>query len=120
MLKITIHDSAGELRFRLEGRLSGPWVNELRQSWQTAASVTSNRETTLDLSEVDFVDPDGQLLVAEMHRNGVRLVAKTPLIQALVDDISRTSQCATVEGKSPRRANVFVPSDTPGRNPRAL
>src|ERR1035441_7536831 len=26
MLKITLHDSAGELRFRLEGRLSGAWV----------------------------------------------------------------------------------------------
>src|SRR5690349_12989903 len=31
MLKITIHDSAAELRIRLEGRLNGPWVNELRQ-----------------------------------------------------------------------------------------
>ena len=60
MLKITLHDSAGELRFRLEGRLSGAWVGELRQCWQTARSTVHSRKATLDLGEVDYVDADGQ------------------------------------------------------------
>ena len=60
MLKITLHDSSDELRFKLEGKLSGPWVGELRQCWQTAASTTHGRNTILDLREVDFVDPEGQ------------------------------------------------------------
>ena len=66
MLKITLHDSAGELRFRLEGRLSGAWVGELRQCWLTALSTVRGRKTTLDLGEVDYVDADGQSLLAEM------------------------------------------------------
>src|SRR6185436_4318344 len=75
MLKITLHDSVAELRIRLEGRLSGPWVGELRQCWRTASSTTEGRITVLDLGEVDFVCPDGQQLVAEMHAEGVRLMA---------------------------------------------
>ncbi|MGA2272863.1 MAG: hypothetical protein ABSH00_04860 [Bryobacteraceae bacterium] len=99
MLRITIHDSARELRIKLEGKLSGPWVEELRQCWRTASSTTARRITSLDLGEVDFVDADGQSLLSEMHRQGVRLNAATPLIQALVEEgIGRTG-CATVEEK---------------------
>ena len=87
MLKITMHDSASEFRLKLEGRLSGPWVSELRQCWRTAASTTEGRETILDLREVDFIDPEGQDLVAEMNRGGVRVLAATPLIQAMVEEV---------------------------------
>ena len=99
MLRITIHDSARELRIKLEGKLSGPWVEELRQCWRTASSTTAGRTSSVDLSEVDFVDAAGQSLLAEMHRQGVRLDAATPLIQALVEEgIGRTG-CARVEEK---------------------
>jgi hypothetical protein len=87
MLKITLHDSASELRFKLEGRLSGPWVGELRQCWQTAQSTTQDRRTVLDLGELDFVDPEGQTLLEDMHRQGVKLAAMTPFIRAIVEEI---------------------------------
>lgn len=117
MLKITIQDRAEELRLRLEGRLSGAWVNELRQCWQTAASTTEFRATVLDLREVDFVDPDGQALLADMHRRGVRLEACSPLIQHLVEEIAG---CATVEEQAARRPDAFLRSESPRRNPRAV
>src|SRR5215471_12170689 len=64
MLKITLHDSAREFRFHLEGRLTGPWVDELRQCWQTAISTTEGRTIVLDLHEVDFIDPAGGKLLS--------------------------------------------------------
>ena len=70
MLKITLHDSSRELRFKLEGKLSGPWVGELQQCWRTAASATSGRSTVVDLGEVDFVDCDGQSLLAGNAQRG--------------------------------------------------
>ena len=97
MLRITIHDSARELRIKLEGKLSGPWVDELRQCWRTASSTTAGRTTSLDLSEVDFVDAEGQSLLSDMHRQGVRLDAATPLIQALVEEGIGRAGCARVE-----------------------
>ena len=78
MLKITLHDSARELQLKLEGRLSGLWVHELEQCWQTASSTTQGRKTVVDLGEVDFVDPAGESLLARMHAQGVELVAVTP------------------------------------------
>jgi len=98
MLKITIHDSAAEFRFHLEGRLSGPWVEELRQCWHTAASTTGGRTTVLDLCDVDFIDPAGQRLLTEMHAREVRLVADTPLIEAVIEEVCRASGCGTVAG----------------------
>jgi hypothetical protein len=120
MLKITIHDSAAALRFRLEGRLTGPWVDELRQCWRTAASTTGGRETVLDLREVDFVCPDGQELLSEMYGKGVRLLAATPLIQAMVEEISHSSDCGTVEEELAPRSNAFLRTHTAGHNPRSL
>jgi len=97
MLRITLHDSACELRIKLEGKLSGPWVEELRQCWRTASSTTAGRGTSLDLSDVDFVDGEGQSLLSEMHAHGVRLKAASPLIQALVEEGIGKAACATVE-----------------------
>jgi len=96
MLKITLHDSADEFRLKLEGRLSGLWVRELELCWQTATSTTEGRKTVLDLREVDFIDPEGQALLAAMHSRGVDLVAVTPLIRAVLDEVCRGSACATV------------------------
>ena len=120
MLKITLHDSAGELRFHLEGRLSGPWVEELRQCWQTAASTTGGRITVVDLCDVDFIDPAGQRLLSEMHAHEVRLVAATPLIQAVVEEVCHACGCGTVEGKLDRRAHAFPRHHTPGHHARTL
>ena len=97
MLKITLHDSAGEFRLKLEGRLSGPWVNELEQCWKTASSTTHGRKTVLDLGEVDFVDPAGESLLARMHAEDVELAAVTPLIRAVVRECCRAPACGTVE-----------------------
>ena len=120
MLKITLHDSAEELRLKLEGKLAGLWVGELHQCWRTAASTTQGRNTIVDLREVDFVDPEGHSLLAEMYRQGVRLVAVTPLIQALVQEISGQPCCVTVEEKPARRSHAFASPDTARRDPRSL
>jgi hypothetical protein len=114
MLKITIHDSAGELRFQLEGRLGGAWVPELRQCWRTASSTTGGRRTILDLREVDFMDPSGQALVAEMYHEGVRVEAETPLIQELC------AGCGTVERKPAGRPDAFSHSVPPRSDSRSV
>jgi hypothetical protein len=118
MLKITILDSAQELRFRLEGRLAGLWVEELRQCWHTAESTTHGRCTVADLQDVDFIDNQGQSLLAEMHLKGVQLEAVTPLIQALVQDCK--GRYGTVEGKPARSKDALLCTDTPGYDPRAV
>ena len=119
MLKITIHDSSQELRFRLEGKLSGPWVAELKQCWVTADSTTGGRTTVVDLQEVDFVDDCGRVLLKEMSARGVQLRAATPLIRSLVEEVSCPGY-DSVEGKPARTTDALFRPATPGRNPRAV
>ena len=114
MLKITLHDTASELRLRLEGKLAGLWVRELGQCWQTGASATVGRKTVVDLREVDFVDEEGQALLCQMRQAGVKFLAATPLIRDIV------TRCATVEDRTASPDHV---SDSPARHgplPRPL
>jgi ABC-type transporter Mla MlaB component len=73
MLRITIRNEAAATRFVIEGKLTGPWVAELRKCWQAAtpAAPDSPRLPLLvDLSAMTLIDPGGKALLAEMHRQG--------------------------------------------------
>lgn len=120
MLKITLLDSAEEFRFRLEGKLSGPWVGELRQCWVTASSTTEGRRTVVDLREVEYVDRDGEVLLGEMSREGVALDASTPFMQAIVQQIAGGAGYGRVEEKSARSANAVLCPDPSGPHSRAV
>ena len=120
MLKITLLDSAEEFRFRLEGKLAGAWVGELRQCWLTASSTTAGRRTVLDLDEVEFVDPAGETLLRDMMREGMLLRASTPFMCEVVAQIAAAARCGRVGGTSATSANVLVCADPPGSHSRAV
>jgi hypothetical protein len=120
MLKITLLDSAEEFRFRLEGKLAGEWVGELRQCWLTASSTTAGRRTVLDLDEVAYVDPAGETLLRDMMREGMLLRASTPFMRGVVAQIAAAARCGRVEGKSATSANALVCADPPGPHSRAV
>lgn len=100
MLKITLHDSAGEFRLNLEGRLAGAWVRELELCWRTASSTTAGRRTVVDLADVDFVDTAGEELLANLHSEGAELVGETSLICSMIEQVRHTSGCDTVKEES--------------------
>jgi anti-anti-sigma regulatory factor len=116
MLKITLLDSARELRFRLEGKLSGPWVGELRQCWVTASSTTGGRRTVVDLRDVEFVDSAGETLLRELFVSGVELQTATPFMKAVVEQITDAG-CDTVEERPSRTPNAFVCTDPLASHP---
>jgi anti-anti-sigma regulatory factor len=92
MLKITVHDTAGQLRIALEGRLAGAWVCELEQCWHTARASHPRRPLTVDLTSVTFVDQAGRYLLQLMHRDSVRFVTSGLLRQDLVEHITGTTE----------------------------
>ncbi len=89
MLRVTTEEKDGEVRLRLEGRLAGPWVEEVERSWRAALAALGSRRLVVDLEEVDFVDAAGQELLAEMDRQGARLRAGCPLMRYLISGIGR-------------------------------
>jgi anti-anti-sigma regulatory factor len=73
----------------LEGKLAGPWVEELRRCWQEISTPSIEADLLLDLKTVSFVDDAGQALLREMRERGVRLVGRGPMIRHLVEQIEK-------------------------------
>ena len=87
MLKITTQDDAAHTVFALEGKLAGPWVEELHGCWRDAAG--GGRPVKVLLCAVTFVDERGKDLLTEMYRRGAELVAEGCMTKAIVDEITR-------------------------------
>jgi hypothetical protein len=86
MLKITTPTGATGTIFELEGRLAGPWVQELEGCWQRI--VIRDQPIKVVLA-VTFIDSEGRKLLAEMHRQGAELAAKEFMMKAIIEEIIR-------------------------------
>jgi anti-anti-sigma regulatory factor len=64
-------DNNNQILLRLEGRVVGPWVDELART--CAAARRSGAGVVLDLSGVSFLDGDAVRLVVHLLRSGMVL-----------------------------------------------
>ncbi len=87
MLKITAQTDATGTVFELEGKLAGPWVQELESVWRKAASF--DRPVRVLLCAVTFIDDKGRDLLVEMYQHGTELVAEGCMNRAIVEEIKR-------------------------------
>jgi anti-anti-sigma regulatory factor len=78
--RITGNDSAP--RLKLEGKLLGPWVGELKRA--CAEPAESAGGLCLDLSAVTFVDAAGLKLLRELLGRGITLAACSGLVAELL------------------------------------
>jgi hypothetical protein len=80
MLKISEGKTTKQaVTLRLEGRVVGPWVGELRQICEPL--VRDGSKLTLDLTEVTFADGDGVTLLADLGARGVKLLNAMPFVE---------------------------------------
>ena len=80
MLRITVVDSSNAtVRLRVEGRLTGRSVDELRQSCDLHAPGKSAR-LTLDLADVSFADAAGIGVLKELQARNVALMNLAPFL----------------------------------------
>jgi hypothetical protein len=75
MFRVSYSDTADGQRWSLHGRLSGPWVDELRSCWRYARDRAPLARAIVDLKEVTFIDQAGETLLAEMRSGGAELIA---------------------------------------------
>ena len=93
MLKITVQRDAAPdtCSLLLEGRLAGPWVEELNSYW-CQMSVDQQRHTVIDLAGVTFIDANGKLLLTELWQQGAELRASGCLTRCIVEEITKTGR----------------------------
>jgi len=78
MLRITAIESKGGVILRLEGKLIGPWVNELKSYCRNVRE--KGRLLSLELTEVSFADRTGLALLRGLRESGVELASCPPFI----------------------------------------
>ena len=87
MLRITIMEEHDVAMIRLEGKLVGPWVEELERCWNTAMAGWRNTQLLVDLNMVTFVDASGRALLTKMHNAGARLMGRGILTTYILEQI---------------------------------
>jgi ABC-type transporter Mla MlaB component len=93
MLRITVEVSRRVVTFRLEGSLTGPWLQELEDCWERSLDCQHTRTRLVDLTGVTFVDAAGKACLAAMHRQGAEFIAADCMTKAIVAEISRSVNC---------------------------
>jgi ABC-type transporter Mla MlaB component len=66
------------ITLRLEGRIVGPWVEELQQVCEPL--VSNGCRLALDLAEVVFVDEKGVAALSGLTARGTKLINATPFV----------------------------------------
>ena len=78
MLRITELEAGDGRSLRVEGRLAGPWVDELRRVCER------HRARALDLRGLQTVDLEGLTLLRQLARDGIALERLSGFVAALM------------------------------------
>jgi hypothetical protein len=99
MLRITVHEGDRARTIKLEGKVAGPWVEELNRAWHSLASSAGPKELQVDLRGVAFVDAKGRQLLREIYqRTNASFLADSPLTRYFAEDAMRRSPKDGEEG----------------------
>ena len=72
MLKISIVERRKQRRLVVEGRLVAPWSDELKAACERAVSGLNGRELVIDLKNLTRISQQGEDLLLELMKQGVR------------------------------------------------
>ncbi|TAJ09335.1 MAG: anti-sigma factor antagonist [Nitrospirae bacterium] len=87
MLKITVREETSGATLEVEGRLAGPWVDELDRAWRNMPDPRPGHPI-VDLSGVTFIDGAGKALLARLWKDGAKLQAAGCLTRCIVEEIT--------------------------------
>lgn len=90
MLRITVEEQHGWATMHLEGSLSGPWVDEVRQCWW--GTLACPEHVIVDLESVTSMDEPGRALLSEMHAAGTQLHGRGLMTNYILEQIQNASR----------------------------
>lgn len=95
-MRITFYKDRETLTLKLEGSLTGSWVEEFKGCWQAANDIKNIQRISLDLSEVTFVDDAGKQALALMHQAGSEISNTNILTKYIAEEIREQADKTTV------------------------
>lgn len=88
MLRISIEHDNNAVFFVLEGRLVGPWVDELRSVWMQHSSPERESRLTVDLCGLTAMDTAGRDLLEGLLQRGATIRCSDVMNQYLVEQMA--------------------------------
>lgn len=102
MLRIVTEQHDDTYTVSLYGRLAGEWVGLLDRYWQTLLGKVPAAKVTAVLSDVSFIDADGERLLARMWRRGSDIVGCGCMNRHVIEQVKagarRSATIAVVPG----------------------
>jgi len=87
VLKITMMETPTERRWIVQGCLVGPWVSELRTTWNRMHKSQDKRASIIDLNDVTSIDKSGERLLRAMSKKGAQLIATGMYIKHVLEQL---------------------------------
>lgn len=77
---------------KLEGRVVGPWAEELQAVWGDLASTLKERLVTLDLRNVTYIDVSGMQVLRQICREKKpSILTGSPLTESFAEQAQRNT-----------------------------
>jgi ABC-type transporter Mla MlaB component len=86
VFRLSVHDDGRRITLRLEGKLVGSCVAELRRTWLSLAA--QQRPVHVNLDAVGFVDTAGSRLLAAMQHAGASLSSSDVFMRSLLREFA--------------------------------
>jgi hypothetical protein len=88
-LRITIHERDSSVEIILEGRLAGPWVDELSKAWRETAPRLGTKKVSLNVRDLTYSDTEGKEVLKEIvAQTSAEILTSTPSTKYLAQEIS--------------------------------
>ena len=93
MFKISIVDTRTQRKLVVEGKLSEPWVAELRTTWREASRELDGRNVLIDLSSLTVISRQGQDAIFDLMKQGAKFSCAGILTRHVLKELARRCQC---------------------------
>jgi anti-anti-sigma regulatory factor len=94
MLKISILENGTRRQVVLEGKLTAPWTDEVKDAVQRAAAHGGHLELVIDLRSVTAISTDGEDVLLTFMQQGARFRVSGVFMRQVLKNLSRRSQAA--------------------------
>jgi hypothetical protein len=94
MLRVITERLGDRYTLDLHGTLGGQWVAALEQHWHSILNEVPSARVTLVVSNVDFIDPDGEELLQRMADDNVEFVVSGCMNRYVIDNLKPVVRAA--------------------------
>jgi hypothetical protein len=89
MFRISIVDTPSQRRLVVEGKLSEPWVDELRTTWRAASRDLDERKLVIDVCSLTVISREGEDAIFDLMKQGAKFSCSGILTRHVLKGLAR-------------------------------